>query len=80
MNHAHKDEKHCCAILLPPSPGDLTGPYPALPYLKSYAELHAHSVRVRDLGIDALYFLTREDNIRYLMDRAETMRQELESR
>ncbi len=80
MNHAHKDENHCCAILLQPPPGDLTGPYPALPCLKAYAELHGHTVQVRDLGIDALYFLTREDNIRYLMDRAETMRQKLEPR
>jgi radical SAM superfamily enzyme YgiQ (UPF0313 family) len=80
MNCVLKDNNHCCAVLLQPPPGDLTGPYPALAYLKSYAELHGHTVRVRDLGIEALYFLTQEDKIGHLLDRAAAMRQELESK
>jgi anaerobic magnesium-protoporphyrin IX monomethyl ester cyclase len=80
MNHAAKDKNSCCAMLLQPPPGDLTGPYPALPYLKSYAELQGHTVRVRDLGIESLYFLTREAKIRFLLQRATAMRGELESK
>ncbi|MBI5248187.1 MAG: radical SAM protein, partial [Desulfomonile tiedjei] len=78
MNHSNKDENVCCAILLQPPPGDLTGPYPALPYLKSYAEFHGHTVKVRDLAIEALYFLAQEDKIRCLFDRVASMRKELE--
>jgi len=67
-------------MLLQPPPGDLTGPYPALPYLKSYAELQGHSVRVRDLGIESLSFLTRPEKIRSLLERAEAVRRDLESK
>lgn len=80
MNHAAKDKNSCCAMLLQPPPGDLTGPYPALPYLKSYAALQGHTVQVRDLGIESLYFLTREDHVRGLLDRAAIRRGELESK
>lgn len=79
MSHTTKDRNTCCAMLLQPPPGDLTGPYPALPYLKAYAELQGHTVRVRDLGIDSLNFLSREDNVRHLLDQATIMRLGLES-
>ncbi len=80
MNHLEKDRNTCCAMLLQPPPGDLTGPYPALPYLKAYAELQGHTVKVRDLGIELLYYLAREDNIRRLLDRAAIVRRCLESK
>jgi len=67
-------------MLLQPPPGDLTGPYPALPYLKSFARAHGHTVRVRDLGIECLYFLTREDILRDILNRASDARKELESK
>src|SRR5512139_2185901 len=79
MNHAAKEKNSCCAMLLQPPPGDLTGPYPALPYLKSYAESQGHTVRVRDLGIESLYFLTRDDKVRHLLDQATILRRGLES-
>jgi radical SAM superfamily enzyme YgiQ (UPF0313 family) len=80
MNPSEKDHKTCCAMLLQPPPGDLTGPYPALPYIKSYTQLKGHAVKVRDLGIDSLYFLAREDKVRHLLDNAAIMRRGLESK
>ncbi len=80
MSCIHKDNTYCCAVLLQPPPGDLTGPYPALAYLKSYAALHGHTVRVRDLGIEALHFLTQKDKIAGYLERAASMRRELESK
>lgn len=63
-----------------PPPGDLTGPYPALPYLKAYAEQGGHRVRVFDTGIEALYFLTEPERLARLLDRAEAIRTDLENR
>lgn len=63
-----------------PPPGDLTGPYPALPYLKSFAQQDGYKVRVLDLGIEALYFLVKENQIQDLLDRAEAMRRQLEEK
>jgi anaerobic magnesium-protoporphyrin IX monomethyl ester cyclase len=80
MNHLEMRQNTCCAMLLQPPPGDLTGPYPALPYLKAYAELQGHTVRVRDLGIESLYFLAREDNVRRLLDQVAIVRRGLESK
>jgi len=80
MTHAEKDDSSCCGMLLQPPPGDLTGPYPALPYLKACAEAQGHTVRVRDLGIESLYFLTRQDIVRDLLGRAANARRELESK
>ncbi|MBC8420046.1 MAG: radical SAM protein [Desulfobacterales bacterium] len=68
------------ALLLEPPPGDLTGPYPALPYLKSFAQQNGYKVRLRDLGIEALHFLVNEHQIRDLLDRAEAMRGQLETK
>jgi radical SAM superfamily enzyme YgiQ (UPF0313 family) len=68
------------ALLLQPPPGDLTGPYPALCYLKSYAEQKGFRVTVMDLGIEALLYLVQADPVRVLMDRATSLRKDLESR
>ncbi len=68
------------AMLLQPPPGDLTGPYPALPYLKAYAQEHGFTVRVRDLGVEALYFLIQANKIRDLLAQARDRRRLLEAR
>ncbi len=68
------------ALLLQVPPGDLTGPYPALPYLKSFAEKSGFKVTIRDLGIEALYHLTTEDRIKYYVDKADFQRRMLESK
>jgi anaerobic magnesium-protoporphyrin IX monomethyl ester cyclase len=67
------------ALLLQPPPGDLTGPYPALPYLKAYAQQRGFTVQVRDLGLEALYFLTQPDRLRELLDRARERLRHLEA-
>jgi anaerobic magnesium-protoporphyrin IX monomethyl ester cyclase len=68
------------ALLLQPPPGDLTGPYPALCYLKSYAEWKGFKVTVRDLGIEALLYLAQADRVAALMDRATALRKDLDAR
>ncbi|MEW6349280.1 MAG: radical SAM protein [Thermodesulfobacteriota bacterium] len=68
------------AALLQPPPGDLTGPYPALPYLKAHAEQDGHKVRVWDTGIEAFHFMTAADRLRTLLDHAKTLRSDLEAR
>ena len=68
------------ALLLQPPPGDLTGPYPALCYLKSFAAAHGHTVGVRDLGIEGFQFLSQTERIRHLVAEAGKIRQQLESK
>ena len=68
------------ALLLQPPPGDLTGPYPALCYLKSYAAAHGFRVDVRDLGMEGFQFLSRDHCIRDLADRAHKTVQQLETK
>lgn len=68
------------AVLLQPPPGDLTGPYPALAYLKAYAERKGYKVLVRDLGIEALWYLTEESRLPKLFERADILRNELETK
>lgn len=68
------------ALLLQPPPGDLTGAYPALCYLKSYAEQKGFRVTVRDLGIEALPYLVQSDRVADLMDRAAVLRKRLQNR
>lgn len=67
------------AMLFQPPAGDLTGPYPALPYLKAYAEQQGHKVLIRDAGIEAFHFLTQEERLRALLDRAGALRVKLEA-
>jgi len=67
------------AALIQPPPGDLTGPYPALPYIKAYAEAHGHQVRVLDVGIDALWFFCQEDRLGSVLAQAAQRRAHLES-
>jgi anaerobic magnesium-protoporphyrin IX monomethyl ester cyclase len=68
------------ALLLQPPPGDLTGPYPALPYMKAYAQRQGFRVQVRDLGLEALYFLGQPERIRELLEEAQARRRQLEAR
>ena len=68
------------ALLLQPPPGDLTGPYPALCYLKSFAAAHGHTVGVRDLGIEGFQFLSEEERIWHFVAEAAEIRQQLESK
>lgn len=68
------------AALLQPPPGDLTGPYPALPYLKAAAERKGHRVRVFDTGIEAFHFLIEPQRLAGLLDRVRAIRVGLENR
>lgn len=68
------------AILLQPPPGDLTGPYPALAYLKASASRDGHNVHIRDLGIEALGFLTAKSGLQKLLRQADTLRNEMEAK
>ncbi|MBI5585175.1 MAG: radical SAM protein [Deltaproteobacteria bacterium] len=61
------------ALLLQPPPGDLTGPYPALGYLKAYAARQGFRVQVKDLGIEAFQYLTRPSRIAALLDQAASL-------
>jgi anaerobic magnesium-protoporphyrin IX monomethyl ester cyclase len=58
-----KPDESCHALLLQPPPGDLTGPYPALCYLKSFAAEHGYRVNVKDLGIEALHYLSHPERV-----------------
>ncbi len=68
------------AILLQPPPGDLTGPYPALAYLKAFAEPFGHTVLVRDLGIEAFHYLIEQGKLRSFARRAARARDVLEAK
>jgi radical SAM superfamily enzyme YgiQ (UPF0313 family) len=68
------------ALLLQPPPGDLTGPYPALCYLKSYAATRNLSVTVRDLGIEAFHYLSARPRLDDLTARADALIRDLENR
>jgi anaerobic magnesium-protoporphyrin IX monomethyl ester cyclase len=63
-------DQSCHAILLQPPPGDITGPYPALSYLKSFAAQRGYGVRVRDLGIEALHYLSHPERVAEMLHRA----------
>jgi anaerobic magnesium-protoporphyrin IX monomethyl ester cyclase len=65
-----KSNQDCQALLLQPPPGDITGPYPALCYLKSYAAEHGYGVRVKDLGIEALHYLSHPDRVTGMLQQA----------
>jgi radical SAM superfamily enzyme YgiQ (UPF0313 family) len=58
------------ALLLQPPPGDLTGPYPALCYLKSFAAKMAFHVDVRDLNIEAFYYLSQKNRVQEFLELA----------
>ena len=60
--------KRCDAMLLQPPPGDVTGPYPALCYLKSYAAEQGYRVMVKDLGIEALGYLSHPERVTGMFD------------
>lgn len=65
-----KPDRPYQALLLQPPPGDLTGPYPALCYLKSYAAKQGYGVKVKDLGIEALHFLSHPQRVAEMLDHA----------
>ena len=66
------------ALLLQPPPGDLTGPYPALCYLKSFTAEKNFSVTVKDLGIEAFYYLSHGKRIQRLVQQATERLRKLE--
>jgi anaerobic magnesium-protoporphyrin IX monomethyl ester cyclase len=68
------------ALLIQPPMGDITGPYPALPYLKAFAQQRGHQVQTRDLGIEALYYFARHDRLHDLFSRIEELCQGLEAK
>jgi anaerobic magnesium-protoporphyrin IX monomethyl ester cyclase len=57
------------SLLLQPPPGDVTGPYPALGYLKSYAAQRGYHTHVKDLGIEALHYLSRPQRVADMLQR-----------
>jgi len=67
------------AILLQPPPGDLTGPYPALCYLKSFAARQGYRALVKDLGIEALHYLSRPERISGMLERVRHQCRRLET-
>ncbi len=68
------------AILLQPPPGDLTGPFAALPYLKASAQQRGFDVRIHDLGIEAFHFLARPDRVSEMVALANALRKRQESK
>jgi radical SAM superfamily enzyme YgiQ (UPF0313 family) len=74
-----KDPVLTHALLLQPPPGDLTGPYPALCYLKAYAAKSGLDVKVRDLGIEALHYLVHPARTADFLTRASLLCRDLES-
>ena len=68
------------ALLLQPPPGDLTGPYPAMAYLKSRAENDGFKVGTMDLGIDALHYLSHGSRVKALVGLADFFRKKLEAK
>ena len=68
------------AVVLQPPPGNLTGPSAAPAYLKAYAQGHGHKVQIRDIGIEAFYYLTEPQRIRHLIERADILLRRLESK
>ncbi|MDR3554313.1 MAG: radical SAM protein [Syntrophobacteraceae bacterium] len=77
---AEREGRKVHAILLQPPPGDLTGPYPALAYLKASASRAGFAVSIKDLGIEALGFLTERGRIDCLLRKAGSLRKELEGK
>jgi len=71
-------ETPCHALLLQPPPGDVTGPYPALCYLKSYAAGQGYRLVVKDLGIEALHYLSRPDCVAEMLEGVRRRCQRLE--
>lgn len=67
-------------LLLQPPPGDLTGPYPALPYLKAYAQEHGLQVQVRDLGLEAFYYLSQPQRLQAWLDQAWALQRQVQGR
>ena len=74
-----KSDQPCQALLLQPPPGDITGPYPALCYLKSYAAQRGYGVRVRDLGIEALHYLSDPERVAPMLQQARQQCERMEA-
>jgi anaerobic magnesium-protoporphyrin IX monomethyl ester cyclase len=68
------------AILLQPPPGDLTGPFAGLPYLKAYAQQRGFDVRIHDLGLEAFFFLAQTDRVLEMVSLADAMRKRQEKK
>jgi radical SAM superfamily enzyme YgiQ (UPF0313 family) len=73
------DRRTCHALLLQPPPGDVTGPYPALCYLKSFAARRGYRTMVKDLGIEALHHLSQPKHMTAMFERIRHTCRRLES-
>jgi anaerobic magnesium-protoporphyrin IX monomethyl ester cyclase len=74
-----KPDSNFQALLLQPPPGDVTGPYPALCYLKSFAARQGYRAMVKDLGIEALHYLSRPKHITAMLERIRKTCSQLEA-
>jgi anaerobic magnesium-protoporphyrin IX monomethyl ester cyclase len=74
-----KSDQPIQALLLQPPPGDITGPYPALCYLKSFAARRGYEVRVKDLGIEALLHLSQPERVAKMLQAARSLCDQLET-
>lgn len=68
------------ALLLQPPPGNLTGPHADAAYLKASTQQYGYDVRVHDLGIEAFNYLRQPQRVGELLEKADIMRQQLETR
>lgn len=68
------------ALLLQPPPGNLTGPQADAAYLKASTQQNGYDVRVHDLGIEAFDYLRQPQRIGALLEKADVIRQQLESK
>lgn len=67
-------------LLLQPPPGDLTGPYPALPYLKAFAQERGLTVKIRDLGLEAFSYLSDPQRLAELLAEGWALQRRLSAR
>jgi radical SAM superfamily enzyme YgiQ (UPF0313 family) len=58
----------------------LTGPSATPAYLKAYAQEHGYNVQIRDVGIEAFYYLVDPQRIGRLIKHADGLRLRLESK
>ena len=68
------------AVILQPPPGNLTGPSAAPAYLKAYAQERGYKVQIRDVGIEAFYYLVDPQRVGRLIEHADGLRRRIESK
>lgn len=68
------------AVVLQPPPGNLTGPSAGPAYLKAYAQDYGYNVQIRDVGIEAFYYLVDPQRVGRLIEHADVLRRRIESK